>query len=111
MTRPAEQDTKDFHYAKRLIPALDMMPVEFVPVPKTWPEGLRTAVVSMLYAFWSAQKGDYYDCVDNHRFARAGDPDEVKAYIEARKTGCCGQVDDMWVMGDVIVLYGFDHGH
>lgn len=80
-------------------------------VPKTWPEDLRKAVVSSVNIFWSAQKGDYYDHVDNYRFARAGDAEEVKAYIEARKSGCCGQFDEMWIMGDVIVLYGFDHGH
>lgn len=79
-------------------------------IPKSWPEDLRTALAATLEAFWEEHEGDYDD-VDNHRFARAGDSEEVKKYVEARKTGCCGQFDEVWPMGDVLVLYGFDHGH
>lgn len=78
-------------------------------VPKTWPLTLREAIEATLETFWAASND--YECVDNHRLAMAGNPDEVKTYLEARKSGCCGQVDECWPIDDVIVLYGFDHGH
>lgn len=78
-------------------------------IPVAWPEGLKERVASVLSTFWA--KNEDYQCVDNHRIARAGNPEEVSAYFEARKSGCCGQVDECWPMDETIVLYGFDHGH
>lgn len=62
-------------------------------------------------AFWD-RAGDY-ECVDNTRLARSGDPAEVCAYEAAREGGCCGSEDVE--LGPSprghVYLYGFNHGH
>lgn len=53
-----------------------------------------------------------HECMDNYRAAKVSDPEQVKAYEEQRRNGCCGSCDvsiedddgNLWIVG-------FNYGH
>jgi hypothetical protein len=64
--------------------------------------------------FWAHEDGDGpYEYMDNFRVARKSNAEEVAAFEEQDRRGCCGSVNfertdpqtgETW-------LFGFNHGH
>lgn len=57
-----------------------------------WNKAERQEALSILEYILGEKR---FEHADNFRFARAGNPVEVNAYIETQQSGCCGSYDTM----------------
>jgi hypothetical protein len=71
-------------------------------------------LVSAISAWFEANGGsDEFDCSDNFRLCRVGDPIGEAEYEDARSDGCCGFVDIEIGPSPAghIYRHGFNYGH
>lgn len=52
-----------------------------------------------------------FEYVDNHRYARADNEEEMSAYNEKIRRGCCGQFDWGFTYRGVRYTVGCNYGH
>lgn len=81
------------------------------------PPWLAAEVVRRLsYTYLDEER---YPCGDNLRVALAGNAGQVAEYMEAVGRGCCGSVDEVWLLWDTVgdmpgqvpVMVGWNYGH
>jgi hypothetical protein len=71
-------------------------------------------LVCEIGAWFEANGGnDEFDCSDNFRLCRVGDPIGEAEYEEIRNGGCCGSVDTEIGPSPAghVYRYGFNYGH
>lgn len=54
---------------------------------------------------------NYYECVDNYRYARIGDKYQEHLYQVAEERGCCGFYDKEIEVEGIKYKIGFNYGH
>jgi hypothetical protein len=68
-----------------------------------------------LTAWYQAEedKGEDFDCADNHRTCQVGNLEEMALYEQQEQAGCCGKVDIEFGPSPTgkMYRYGFNYGH
>lgn len=74
---------------------------------------LTNEQLAAIQAWWDKQDkdSDFFECTDNERFAIKGNKQQEEQYNIIKNQGCCGSMDVEIVVGDDILLYGFNFGH
>lgn len=79
---------------------------------KHWPADLVQAVEGW---FTTVEDDDDHPindpCVDNWRYARADNADEVAAFEDAERDGCCGFFNTEIECDGTTIMLGFNYGH
>lgn len=78
---------------------------------KEWPEPLKSNVRHLIEMMIADKTNDINDYGDNWRICRKANINEVAAYEESVRNGCCGSFDGDFEVDGIKIRFGFNFGH